>query len=278
VARALPSHSLAIDMRGNLIVNIGAVSNGCQAKEAPGTPGRDPCPELESSGGIWSFHTDKLNQTIADGARVATGLHNAIALTVNPGDTTIYAVSQGRDALHDLWPALYSAEDNATAAAEEMIRITAARADFGWPYCYYDYNKGARVLAPEYGGDKARTDRCDRLIQPLVPFPAHWSPMSILFYTGKMFPAEYQGGAFIAFHGSAFRAPLPQEGYHVVYLQFKNGMAADYNVFATGFDGGMTSPEGAAHRPTGLALGPDGSLYLADDKGGRIWRITYSAR
>jgi glucose/arabinose dehydrogenase len=173
---------------------------------------------------------------------------------------------------------MYSAEENATAAAEEMIRITAARADFGWPYCYYNYNTGTRVLAPEYGGDKTRTDRCDRLIQPLAPFPAHWAPMSMLFYTGKMFPAEYQGGAFIAFHGSAFRAPLPQEGYHVVYLKFKDGMAADYSVFATGFDGGMTSPEGAAHRPVGLALGPDGALYLSDDKGGRIWRITFKAR
>jgi glucose/arabinose dehydrogenase len=278
VARPVPSHSLAIDPRGNLIVNIGALSNGCQATESPNAPGRDPCPELESSGGIWSFHTEKLNQSVSDGARVATGLHNAVALTVTTADTTIYAVSQARDALHDLWPSLYSAEDNATAAAEEMIRITAARADFGWPYCYYDYNSGKRVLAPEYGGDKTRTDRCDRLIQPLVPFPAHWAPMSMVFYHGKMFPAAYQGGAFIAFHGSAFRAPLPQEGYHVVYLQFKDGMAADYSVFATGFDAGMTSPEGAAHRPVGLAVGPDGALYLSDDKGGRIWRITFSVR
>ena len=277
VARPLPSHTLAIDPRGNLIVNIGAVSNGCQATESPNTPGRDPCPELEASGGIWSFHTDKLNQVVGDGIRVATGLHDAVALTVNPADTTIYAVSQGRDGLHDLWPSLYSGEENATAAAEEMIRIAAARADFGWPYCYYDYNTGKRVLAPEYGGDKTRTDRCDRLIQPLVPFPAHWAPMSMVFYNGKMFPAAYQGGAFVAFHGSAFRAPLPQEGYHVVYVKFKDGMAADYSVFATGFDGGMASPEGAAHRPTGLAVGPDGALYLSDDKGGRIWRITFSA-
>jgi len=277
-ARPVPSHSLAIDMRGNLIVNVGALSNGCQAKEAPNTPGRDPCPELDASGGIWRFSPDKVNQQLTDGVRVATGLHNAVALTVNPADTTIYAVSHGRDGLHDLWPAMYSAEENATAAAEEMIRITATRADFGWPYCYYNYNTGTRVLAPEYGGDKTRTDRCDRLIQPLVPFPAHWAPMSMLFYTGKMFPAAYQGGAFIAFHGSAFRAPLPQEGYHVVYLKFKDGMAADYSVFATGFDGGMTSPEGAAHRPVGLALGPDGALYLSDDKGGRIWRITFKAR
>jgi glucose/arabinose dehydrogenase len=102
--------------------------------------------------------------------------------------------------------------------------------------------------------------------------------MSLLFYTGTMFPASYRGGAFIAFHGSAFRAPLPQEGYHVVFLQFKEGLAADYTVFASGFAGGMASPDGAAHRPVGLAQGPDGALYLSDDKGGRIWKITYRAK
>lgn len=278
VTRPIPSHSLAIDMRGNLIVNVGALSNGCQAKEVPLAPGRDPCPELETSGGIWSFHTDKNGQQIKDGTRIATGLHNAVALTVNPRDSTVYAVSHGRDGLHDLWPALYSAEENAMLPSEEMIRIATVRADFGWPYCYYDYLKARRVLAPEYGGDKEQIGRCDRLIQPLIAFPAHWAPMSVLFYTGKMFPAEYQGGAFIAFHGSAHRAPLPQEGYQVVFLRFKDGLAADYTLFATGFAGGMTSPEGAVHRPVGLALAGDGALFLSDDKGGRIWRITYKAK
>jgi glucose/arabinose dehydrogenase len=276
--RRIPSNSIAIDMRGRLVVNIGAVSNGCAAKEVAGAAGRDPCPELATSGGIWRFTTDKTNQTIANGERVATGLHNAVALAVNPRDTLIYAVSHGRDGLRDLWPGKYSDEENAAAASEEMIRIATVRADFGWPYCYYDYLKDHRVVAPEYGGDKQSIGRCDRLIQPLVAFPAHWSPMSILFYTGKMFPAQYQTGAFIAFHGSAYRAPLPQEGYHVIFLQFKEGLAADYSVFADGFAGEMPGPESAAHRPVGLAQGPDGALYISDDKGGTIWRITYRGR
>jgi len=273
--RPIPSHSLAIDARGNLIVNIGAVSDGCQATEAPNVPGRDPCPELETSGGIWSFKTDRVNQTIKDGVRIATGLHNAIALTVNPHDSFVYAASHDRDGLHDLWPSIYTADQAATLPAEELIRIASSRADFGWPYCYYDYLKGVRVLAPEYGGNKQNPARCDRLIQPLVAFPAHWAPMSILFYTGKMFPESYRSGAFIAFHGSAYRSPLPQEGYHIVFLQFNGELAGDYEVFATGFDGGMTSPQGAAHRIVGLAQGPDGALYVSDDKGGRIWKITY---
>jgi glucose/arabinose dehydrogenase len=278
-ARQPPSHSLAMDARGNLIVNIGATSDGCPATIAPGTRGRDPCPELETSGGIWSFHTDRVNQQLKDGTRIATGLHNAVALAVNPHDATIYAVSHGRDHLNDLWPQLYSQEESATAAAEEMIRIATARADFGWPYCYYDYLKQSRVVAPEYGGDKQQTGRCERTIQPLIAFPAHWAPMSMLFYTGTMFPAAYRTGVFIAFHGSAYRAPLPEDGYHVVFLNFtRDNLAGSDTIFATGFAGGITSPEGAAHRPVGLAQGPDGALYLSDDKGGRIWRITYSAK
>ena len=177
----------------------------------------------------------------------------------------IYAASHGRDGLHDLWPDMYSAEESATAAAEEMVRLQSARADFGWPYCYYDYLKQMRVLAPEYGGDKTKTDRCDRLIQPLVVFPAHWSPMAMVFYSGKMFPPQYQGGAFIAFHGSSQRAPVAEEGYQIVFQQFKDGMAADYTVFATGFAGAATTAQGAPHRPSGLSVGPDCALYVCDD-------------
>lgn len=277
-ARPIPAHSLAIDPRGNLIVNVGALSDGCVPDDQPETPAKDPCPELATSGGLWSFKTDRNNQTIADGTRIATGLHNAMALAVNPGDTTIYAVSHGRDGLHDAWPSVYSDVDAATAAWEEMIRVTTIRADFGWPYCYYNGLKLARYVAPEYGGDKQRTDRCERMIQPLIAFPAHWAPMSMLFYTGRMFPAQYKSGAFVAFHGSAKRAPLPDEGYEIDFVPFKNGYAVEYAPFATGFAGGMTNAQGAEHRAVGMAEGPDGSLYVTDDKGGRIWRITYAQK
>jgi glucose/arabinose dehydrogenase len=93
-----------------------------------------------------------------------------------------------------------------------------------------------------------------------------------------MFPEKYRNGAFIAFHGSWNRAPEPQAGYNVVFQPFAEGKAqGDYEVFADGFAGGNKQPGTAAHRPAGLALGPDGALYVSDDNGGRIWRITYKA-
>jgi len=277
-ARKPASHSLAIDLRNNLIVNIGANSDGCAPTATPNTRGRDPCLELDSTGGLWSFHTDRMQQTLKDGVRIATGLHNAVALTVNPADTLVYAVSHGRDMLHELWPSLYSDLDGAAAAAEEMIRVASARPDYGWPYCYYSYLGNERVLAPEYGGDKRTTTRCERTIQPLTVFPPHWAPMAMVFSTSSAFPPAYRGGAFVAFHGSAFRAPLPQEGYVVAYIGFKDGLPfGDPQIFADGFAGGMMSPEGARHRPAGLAMDASGALYVSDDKGGRIWKITYRA-
>ena len=89
------------------------------------------------------------------------------------------------------------------------------------------------------------------------------------------------GGAFIAFHGSWNRAPGPQGGYLVAFVPFTGGKPASadqFETFADGFAGGTREPDAAAHRPAGLAMGPDGSLYVADDKGGRVWRISYGGK
>jgi glucose/arabinose dehydrogenase len=99
-----------------------------------------------------------------------------------------------------------------------------------------------------------------------------------VFYTGTAFPEKYRGGAFIAFHGSWNRAPGPQGGYMVAFVPFNAGAPAGadkFEKFADGFAEGKLQPDAAAHRPTGLALGPDGALYITDDKAGRVWRVTY---
>jgi mono/diheme cytochrome c family protein len=132
------------------------------------------------------------------------------------------------------------------------------------------------MLAPEYGGNGKRVGACAHKIKPAAAFQAHWAPNDVLLYSGTQFPARYRGGAFIAFHGSWNRAPFAQGGYNLVFQPLANGKASGpCQIFAAGFAEGHLDPGAAVHRPSGLAMAPDGSLYVSDDVRGRIYRITY---
>ncbi len=268
--------SLAVGPDGGLYVNIGAPSNACQERpRAVGVPGMDPCPQLEDRGGIWRFDAGRTGQTQADGVRFATGLRNTVALRIHPSGA-LFGVVHGRDQLAALWSEYFTVEESAEKPAEEFVRIEEGD-DFGWPYCYYDPELDQKVLAPEYGGDGMRVGRCAEKEDPLLDFPAHWAPNDLEFYTGDQFPERYRGGAFIAFHGSWNRAPLPQGGYNVVFAAFEGDEpTGEWEVFADGFAGGDRSPRGARARPVGVAMGPDGSLYISDSRRGRIWRVIYT--
>ena len=266
--------SIVVD-GGRLFVNFGAPSNSCQQENrAPRSPGLDPCPELETRGGVWLFDAQRTGQTAADGRRFATGIRNLVAMSRGP-DGALFGVQHGRDQLADNWG--FTDEQAAETPAEEMFRVDDGD-DFGWPYCYFDGTLRQRVLAPEYGGDGRAQGRCAATEAPIAFFPAHWAPNALLFYDGTQFPERYRGGAFIAFHGSWNRAPLPQAGYNVVFVPFAGSTpSAPYEVFIDGFSGGERGLPGSAdHRPTGLALGPEGSLYVSDDAGGTLFRIVYT--
>jgi glucose/arabinose dehydrogenase len=271
--------SLTLDNDGNIYVNIGAPSNCCQVQDrVKGSPGQDPCPILEKAGGIWQFKADKLNQSYAEGVRYATGLRNVVGLDWNTEVNQLYCMQHGRDQLFQFFPELFNQKQGAENPAEEMFRLTKG-ADCGWPYCYYDNDKQQKLLCPEYGGNREKVDRCADKTKSIVQFPGHLAPNALLFYTGNQFPARYKNGAFIAFHGSWNRAPEPQAGFFVVFVPFKNGMpSGKWEVFADGFSQlPKDAKEGRAkYRPTGLAQGPDGSLYVSDDNNGTIWKVSYS--
>jgi glucose/arabinose dehydrogenase len=258
---------------GTLFVNVGSASNSCQVSDrAAESPGRDPCPELATRAGIWRFDATQPDQREADGTHYGSGIRNAVGLALAP-DGQLWATQHGRDQLGQHWPKLFTIAQSAEKPSEELLRVNAGD-DFGWPYCYHDLELGHLVLAPEYGGDGKQVGRCAQKKEPAVAFPGHWAPDGLTFYTGTQFPERFRGGAFIAFHGSWNRAPLPQAGYRIVFVPFKAGQpVGGYETFADGF--WHENGAGPQHRPVGVAVGPDGSLYITDDAAGRIWRVMY---
>jgi len=271
------SHNFVLNGR-TLYVNIGSASNACQQRDRQTeSRGNNPCTELQTRAGIWQFDASRLRQRPTDGGRFATGLRNSVALARNPFDGGLYATVHGRDQLHDNWPNLFTVEKSAENPGEQLVRVDRG-ADYGWPYCYHDVDRRSLVLAPEYGGDGQRTGQCSSKTQALMAFPGHWAPDGMLFYTGGQFPPEYRGGAFVAFHGSWNRAPLPQAGFRVAFAPFRlNRLIGSFTTFADGFNPTPATGRGGAgtHRPVGLAQGPDGSLYITDDTGGTIWKVSY---
>lgn len=270
---------LAFDNKGNMYVPFGAPSDICQVENRrPGSPGQDPCPELEWHGGVWQFDANTAGQTQADGKRYATGIRSIVAMSWNPNDQTLYALQHGRDNMTRTWPDLYSPWQSALLPSEEFLRIPEG-ADAGWPYYYYDHMQEKKLLNPEYGGDGIKTGQAAEFTQPLIGFPGHWAPNDLHFYEGDQFPERYKHGAFIAFHGSTIRAPYPQSGYFIGFVPFENGApSGPWEIFADGFIGVDTivNTSDALYRPMGIAMGPDGSLYISESEKGRIWRIVYT--
>jgi glucose/arabinose dehydrogenase/mono/diheme cytochrome c family protein len=271
-----PMHPFIIDADGNLLVSMGSATNACEVKNRmPHSVGNDPCTELETRAGIWRYDASKTGQVFSGKERYASGLRNSEGLDFDAAGR-LYVTQHGRDQLHENWPELYKAEQGFELPAEEVV-ILKQGASYGWPMCYYDGLQKKLVLAPEYGGDGGgKIGICATMVPPVAAFPAHWAPNDLKIYKGSGFPTAYQGGAFIAFHGSWNRAPGPQGGYNVVFQPLKDGATAGASVvFADGFAGRHKEPDRAAHRPSGLAVAPDGALFISDDKAGRIWRVTY---
>ncbi len=276
-----PYKPIAFDDAGGMYVMVGAPSNVCNKnRRQKDSPSLDPCPQLDEHAGVWKFDADALEQDFADSERWASGLRNMVAFAWSRSQNGLYGLQHGRDVLARLFPQFYSDADSAELPAEEFHRIERGD-DLGWPYSYFDHRAGVRMVNPEYGGDGGTAAESGK--KPLIGFPGHWAPMALAFYergnaVPDAFPDAYAGGVFAVFKGGWNRAPLPQQGFRVVYIPMADGVpSGPWSTFADGFKGkpDVAAQGGAAHLPTSAAVGPEGALYLGDQKTGTIWRVAW---
>ncbi len=168
------------------------------------------------------------------------------------------------------------------AIPDEMHRVVKGN-DIGWPYTYYDGARNIRLTAPEYGGDGKTPVTDDKYAVPVVSFqPKRPAALDLVFYESRQFPRTYRGGAFVAMHGGGSDKSEPPDGhagYDVMFVPFNGrGKAGTPVAFAEGFAGPAPSDRAvtkARYRPDGVAVGPDGALYVVESQKGRLWRIAY---
>lgn len=230
------SRNILFDRKGEkMYINIGSQSN-VDAGENP------------SRAAVNRYNPDGTGHEIfVSGTRNPTGIH------LYPGTDTIWITVEERDLLGD------------DLVPEYFTHIEQGRF-YGWPYAYIGPNED-----PRRKGE--RPDLVAKTTRPDVLLGAHASALEFAFYTGTAFPKEYQGGAFLALHGSWNRAR--RQGYEIKFVPFANGKpSGPPRDFLTGW---MLAPDNPDvwGRPVGVLEMPDGSLLVSDDGGKKLWRVSY---
>jgi glucose/arabinose dehydrogenase len=183
---------------------------------------------------------------------VAKGIRNTVGFDWDPSTHDLWFTDNGRDFLGDDTP------------PDEINHVTKKDEDFGFPSCF-----GKSVSDPKFGSQRS----CDKTTPPAVELPAHVAALGMRFYTGKMFPPEYQGSIIFAEHGSWNRT-VPQ-GYLVGVAKIKNGKIEKIEDLVSGWLQGEGRSKKAWGRPVDVDMLPDGSLLISDDKAGVIYRLSY---
>ncbi len=191
---------------------------------------------------------------------VARGVRNSVGMDINPKDKTVWFTDNQTDGMGDTTP------------PGELNRITKAGGEhFGYPYIHgNNVQIAGTAAAPDLKGMAAPA----QWTKPQVEFPAHQAQLGMTFYNGKMFPAKYQGGIFVASHGS-WNSSKPT-GADIQYVSLKaDGTADKTEVFASGF---LDADTGLYRgRPVDVAVMKDGSILISDDFAGALYRVTYTA-
>ncbi len=218
---------------GMLYVPVGAPCNVCEQ--------RDP-------------RYASITRIKADGTGLevfARGVRNTVGFDWHPGTKELWFTDNGRDLMGDDVP------------PDELNRAPSKGLHFGFPHCH-----GGHIADPKFGRDRG----CSEFVPPAMRLGPHVAALGMRFYTGKTFPASYQGQIFIAEHGSWNRSvPI---GYRVTLVTLEGGRAVRYETFAEGWLQGRQ----AWGRPVDVEVMPDGALLVSDDRAGAIYRIAYEGR
>jgi glucose/arabinose dehydrogenase len=184
----------------------------------------------------------------------ATGIRNCVGMAVHPATGDLWCATNERDLLGDDLP-----PDHITRVKEGAF--------YGWPWYYIGAHEDPRLK-------EARPDLKDKVTVPDVLLQPHSAPLGMAFYTGNQFPAEYNGQAFAASHGSWNRTK--RTGYKIIRVITKDGVpTGEYEDFVTGF---VVDDASVWGRPVGVTVAKDGALLFSEDGGGTIWRVSHSTR
>ena len=258
-----PNRTLAFGPDGWLYVSVGSTCNNC----------REPNPE---SATLLRMRPDGSAREV-----YAAGLRNTIGFGWHPANGQLFGFDHGSD---------YQGDDE----PPEELNAIHANQHYGWPYCW-----GPRKVTTTQFNEPPQTtkaDFCPTTTAPALQYTAHAAPIGMVFYTGEQFPREFRGDAFVAFRGSWNRSQ--PSGFSVVRVRFDaSGQPQATEDFATGWlmpqlppalnqPGAAPAPaeQAKAQRPAqfgrlaGLAQAGDGSLLLAEDQNGVIYRIRHGAR
>ena len=231
--------TVGIGPDGRLYVSVGSTCNACKERD-------------REHATILVARTDGSERRV-----FAAGLRNTMGFAWHPETRELWGMDHGSDWRGDDQP-------------PEKLNQIVEGGNYGWPYCIGERRPDPYMDEPP-GTSKAAF--CGKTRSPALMYQAHSAPISLAFYTGQQFPAEYRGDAFVTMHGSWNR--FPPSGYEVVRVRFDRGKPVRFEPFITGFlaDNGQIQ----FGRPAGLAIGRDGALLISDDAHSVIYRVSYSA-
>ncbi|MGY8678251.1 sorbosone dehydrogenase family protein [Bradyrhizobium sp. UFLA05-153] len=237
-----------------MFVSVGSAGN---AGEGMGNPpgGLEAWSRAQPLGAPWGYEAERAAVLAFDANGknrkfYATGIRNCVGLAIEPHSGLPWCSTNERDGLgDDLVP------DYVTSVREGAF--------YGWPWFYIGANQD-----PRHAG--ARPDLKDKVTIPDVLLQPHSASLGMTFYQGSNFPADYQGDAFAAEHGSWNRSK--RTGYKVIRIKMKDGKpTGEYEDFVTGF---VVNDSDVWGRPVGVAVAKDGALLISEDGNGTIWRVT----